>query len=427
MQEQHHFVLILNSKFYKIPFLFNNLTRINSLIFYSLISHHRYQVKSKINEIIFQSFIDYLVNDKLPGINYNNIDEYSLLNQEFQFEPLRDMIEMIYEFDDPFYNLDKIGKASPRNQILIEEKIAQNLDKCILKYYDKMLTLSVDRLIRIFNHPKRKLEDHNISYNFICLYYDEIRNKKIFSLLQTLEAKKLDKSKLNESISLYKSRGYQFLKIDIPDFFENYEKIFEFLVKNNEIDKEQLKRINFLLYDACIERDVDTVKWLTREEIKDKSGFSYKIDKLDKKAAAFSYLNENGDAFIPRSIQYQGEEYLITSILDDPDGTKKIIKTIRFDDNSQIKIIGKRSFNESLLKCILIPSTVEVIGNSSFMKCKELETVKFSQDSQLILIEPQAFELSGIKEISIPSNTKIIDESAFNLCQNLTNVYFEKK
>lgn len=86
MQEEKCFNIILNSDILRVPCLFTNLVHINPNIFYSLINDHQYYVKSNISKQSLQSFIDFLVNGKDLNISSDNIEEYSQLNQEFQFE-----------------------------------------------------------------------------------------------------------------------------------------------------------------------------------------------------------------------------------------------------------------------------------------------------------------------------------------------------
>ena len=194
MMQNISFNLILESKIFNIPCLFDNLVHINPKIFYTLINVHSYQVQSTISESIFQSFIDYLIYNKSLEINDNNIDEFSELNQEFKFVPLADLIEMKKEFDPLCYNLKKIDQASQHNQDLIEEEIATNLDYYIIHHYEEMFNINIERIICIFNHPKRKLIDHEMTYHFIHDYFANTNKYEAFSLISTLDASKLKKT-----------------------------------------------------------------------------------------------------------------------------------------------------------------------------------------------------------------------------------------
>lgn len=129
---------------------------------------------------------------------------------------------------------------------------------------------------------------------------------------------------------------------------------------------------------------------------------------------------------------------------------------------SGIKQITKITFNEGIkeiydyscseipnLEEVSIPSSVETIGEHSFLECKSLEKVKFGTGSKLKTIKYKAFYLSGLKEITLPSgleniedlsfsetylseivipnSVKTIGYGAFSLMFNLKTVTFEKE
>lgn len=415
------FNLILESKIFNIPCLFDNLVHINPKIFYTLINDHSYQVQSTISESIFQSFIDYLIYNKVLEINDNNVDEFSELNQEFKFEPLDDLIEMKKEFDPLSYNFKKIDQARQHNQDLIEEEIAINLDYYIHHHYEEMYTINIERIIRIFNHPKRKLIDHEMTYHFLSDYFANTNKYEVFSLISTLDASKLKKSTLLLALSSIKSYK-NFPRLDIPDFFNFYEKAFQYLCNENEIEnKQQFDEIKYSLNNACKERDLDLIKWLTRKEIEDKeSGFSYKIDNTNKTAAVYRYLSKNPNASIPRSIKFENQEYLITTIISDPSHTKKIIQNLKIVENSKIIKIGDSVFSYGSIKNISIPASVKYIGDFAFNNCSSLETIIFPINSNLQSIGYAAFENTLINRITIPSKIKKI----YNFDKNIKIIEF---
>jgi hypothetical protein len=61
----------------------------------------------------------------------------------------------------------------------------------------------------------------------------------------------------------------------------------------------------------------------------------------------------------------------------------------------------------------LIPSSVVILGKSSFDQCKSLESVTFESGSRLERIEESAFHVSGLKSIEIPGSISFIDDFAF--------------
>ena len=81
-----------------------------------------------------------------------------------------------------------------------------------------MYNINIERIICIFNHPKRKLIDHEIAYDFLCEYFDYTSKYEAFSLISTLDASKLKKDTLRFILSSMKSYNNS-PRIDIPDFF----------------------------------------------------------------------------------------------------------------------------------------------------------------------------------------------------------------
>lgn len=74
------------------------MTDISTNISDSLIFNHdhSYQVESNARPEVFQSFVDYLVDDKMPDINIENINEFIELSEEFNV--LKEEIERKKEF-----------------------------------------------------------------------------------------------------------------------------------------------------------------------------------------------------------------------------------------------------------------------------------------------------------------------------------------
>jgi hypothetical protein len=64
--------------------------------------------------------------------------------------------------------------------------------------------------------------------------------------------------------------------------------------------------------------------------------------------------------------------------------------------------IEERAFNRKGLSCILIPSTVEVLGPRRFELCYSLGSVEFESISRLMPIEESGFDGSGFHYVVIP-------------------------
>ena len=102
------------------------------------------------------------------------------------------------------------------------------------------------------------------------------------------------------------------------------------------------------------------------------------------------------------------------------------LETVEFASNSRLKKIGDNPFAYSKIKKIVIPSSVEELKNT-FDRCENLETVEFAPNSRLKKIGDAAFAFSKIRKIIIPASVEIIDadygNSSFN-CEYLEEVEF---
>jgi hypothetical protein len=73
----------------------------------------------------------------------------------------------------------------------------------------------------------------------------------------------------------------------------------------------------------------------------------------------------------------------------------------------------------------VIPSSVVVLGASSFRGCESLESVTFESGSRLERIEEYSFCGNGLKSIEIPSSVVVLGTSSFHGCKSLESVAFE--
>lgn len=99
-------------------------------------------------------------------------------------------------------------------------------------------------------------------------------------------------------------------------------------------------------------------------------------------------------------------------------GYSKNFESIIFPEDSKLKCIRPRCFEESGLKSICIPKGVKEILNDAFNSCESLETVTFAPGSQLEYIGERAFycTYSITSAIVIPASVKTIGNSAFDYC-----------
>lgn len=66
------------------------------------------------------------------------------------------------------------------------------------------------------------------------------------------------------------------------------------------------------------------------------------------------------------------------------------LENITFPSNSQLRIIGKEAFKFSMIKNLLLPSKLEIIGKEAFFGCP-LKSVGFMENSKIETIQNRAF------------------------------------
>lgn len=76
--------------------------------------------------------------------------------------------------------------------------------------------------------------------------------------------------------------------------------------------------------------------------------------------------------------------------------------------------------NDKKISGVIIPSSVESIGNNAFLNCTNLSYVNISNNSKLKTIGGGAFENTKISKFIIPDNVTEISATAFIDCDNIT-------
>jgi hypothetical protein len=92
----------------------------------------------------------------------------------------------------------------------------------------------------------------------------------------------------------------------------------------------------------------------------------------------------------------------------------KDLSSVFFGKGSRLERIEECAFRGSELASVVIPSSVIVLGQSSFMECAYLTSVIFGEGSRLERIEECAFRGSELKSIAIPASVTFVDSSAFD-------------
>lgn len=120
--------------------------------------------------------------------------------------------------------------------------------------------------------------------------------------------------------------------------------------------------------------------------------------------------------------------------------------SLDFSACTSITSIPSSCFENSKMKSIILPSTIEIIQNSAFASCyidsfkcpdslttlssscfsscSSLQTIDFG-NSRISEIPDSCFDGSGLLSINIPNSVKTFGNGAFANCVNLTNITFE--
>lgn len=107
---------------------------------------------------------------------------------------------------------------------------------------------------------------------------------------------------------------------------------------------------------------------------------------------------------IPISVNYQSQDYVITSIGNKAFMQNYQIESVYFPENTELLTIGKYAFSESSLKSISIPASVTKIGEACFSRCTHLESVEFPINSKLKQLYKNTFFSTKIERLFIPSS-----------------------
>lgn len=112
-----------------------------------------------------------------------------------------------------------------------------------------------------------------------------------------------------------------------------------------------------------------------------------------------------GDIVIPETVTFDGKTYTVTRIGEEAFSTG--------GNNEEV--------NGYFLKSILLPKTIESIGEHAFYNCKALKEIIIP--SSITEIENTAFgNCVGLTHVIIPNGVKTLGYGAFQFCENLQEV-----
>lgn len=154
----------------------------------------------------------------------------------------------------------------------------------------------------------------------------------------------------------------------------------------------------------------------------EEGGIRYILNEKEKTAGIKRNISSFGNILLPRSINYDSKDYLVTEILEGSFKKTNNIISVNFPKDSELRIIGKEAFSESSIVYIFIPPQVTQICEGAFSFCERLETIEIPSNSELRIIGPQAFSYTLIKCIFFPKNLEKLENGWCYGASNLTTV-----
>lgn len=109
------------------------------------------------------------------------------------------------------------------------------------------------------------------------------------------------------------------------------------------------------------------------------------------------------DLFIPRSINYESKEYIITSIYNRA-FKDQLVKSVTFPSDSEVRTIEEAAFCFSTIEKFTIPPHLTIISNDVFNGCSNLHNLEFPPNCELRTIEYRAFNFVDFEKFTIPAS-----------------------
>ncbi|KAK8896976.1 hypothetical protein M9Y10_014906 [Tritrichomonas musculus] len=323
--------------------------------------------------------------------------------------------------------------------------------------------------------------------DFVLLSQEFDRMQNLIHLFQRKTPNALTSSLIQKNLNI-KNKILRKTEILKEKVHKNHQ-IIEILFKESKFDTiSDFLKVKSDLKNDCIEENISYVKIFLRKKI-EQNGFSFYLNEEDKTASLFHILGEKDSVCIPRSVNYNSQEYVITEIFQNSFECSTA-KSIEFSEDSEILSIDGYSFSESSVENLTIPasladlkkgwchytdslSTVKVspnnkkyknfgeefvigksdqissefdvllfvprsaekVKNPSFIKkiesyafheCDAITSIEFDDDSELLSIDNYGFAGSSVESIVIPSHVYQIGANSFANCTYLTSVIFSE-
>ena len=158
----------------------------------------------------------------------------------------------------------------------------------------------------------------------------------------------------------------------------------------------------------CIIIIISMSSCITKKEEDPASDFEYHFSSNDEFAIIEKYIGDSTNVVIPQEIEGRAVSSL-------------------FGKNVDGFIEGV--FEGTDVETVVIPKSVQYIGNDAFENCSKLVSVEIEENSELHTISSQAFEnCSALNNINLENATKLtcIENRAFYNCSSIESIKFPK-
>ena len=159
----------------------------------------------------------------------------------------------------------------------------------------------------------------------------------------------------------------------------------------------------------------------------------------DKTASIAGHDSLHSDLIIPRSIQYNEQEFIVTRIKKDSFNHIYDLTSIQFPLDSEVQIIEEKSFYDCHVKKILLPPSitklcdgwihsdsgvkkVKMISNNQYYKNYDKDFIIGKSDPTSDEYDVLVFANRFITEYTVPSFIKQISSNCF-ACSKLTKIF----
>ena len=377
MINQGQFKLILNQHNFFIPSNCRSFQSIDQNIYESLIANHQYKVKSNVSMEIFQSFIDYLVNNKKPNIDISNASEFEKLSNEFDC-----MQSMINLFKNLYKKFSFSFMKTDQNQFNSKLKRKhEKIDKIVKSYHD---------VIQFIFNDNNSYPD--IKSDYFNLVEEEFFRESTIPIIHLYSAQKVTGE--NGLLYILDEEKQEAGIAGINVYNENIVAPKSIIFNNKEF-----------LITSVVERAFYRSKNIKNFFFSDDSELKL-IGKHSFTASSLEYIK------IPQKVA-KIDEYAFCSLSG--------IQKIEFSQNCELKIIEKEAFSYSNLKEIIIPSHVTTIGKYAFAG-SHLEKFDLEANSELHSIARSAFSTTLIKNLTLPSSIDDLQDGFCVSTNDLTSI-----